>query len=156
MSLESGEMVAEEKKKQSATFWTGRLTWQDKHETRSLSRCCHEPINKVNAPRFLRRPPICAIADVCCCNHGAQLIVGNKFRIQVDSVLNLSDRWRFSASQVYLGIVKNCSLFGPTIKSTFTRACAAVRGFSKNQKLRKNSSGIAENTTGKVLLRGVF
>ena len=116
MSLESGEMVAEEKKKQSATFWTGRLTWQDKHETRSLSRCCHEPINKVNAPRFLRRPPICAIADVCCCNHGAQLIVGNKFRIQVDSVLNLSDRWRFSASQVYLGIVKNCSLFGPINK----------------------------------------
>ena len=41
-------------------------------------------------------------------------------------------------------------------KSTFARACAAVRGFSKNQKLGKNSSGIAENTTGKVLLRGVF
>ena len=40
------------------------------------------------------------------------------------------------------------------VKSTFARACAAVRGFYKNQMLGKNSSGIAENTSGKVLLRG--
>ena len=40
------------------------------------------------------------------------------------------------------------------VKSTFARACAAVRSFYKNQKPGKNSSGIAEITTGKVLLRG--
>ena len=37
---------------------------------------------------------------------------------------------------------------------SFARACAAVRGFYKNQKLGKNPHGNDEDTAGKVLLRG--